>query len=265
VAYDELDIPVAGPRSAPPLSYRRQREANHDGLRRLLVIVGGVAAALLLVIAAFSLGGSRSGSGQVPVVQADPRPVRVRPADPGGMQIAGLDDDLTTGDGHSDTLAAPDETPNPAALRAQSLSEARAEAQRQAALAPPPPVVAPTAPAAPPAATLVQPAPKQATQVALPADAGQPTPASLATAAPGRIEVQLAALTSEAAAQAEWKRLAARAPGLLNGHQPDISRTSHDDHVFWRLRTGGFADVAAATKFCVQVRAAGAVCSLANF
>ena len=77
--------------------------------------------------------------------------------------------------------------------------------------------------------------------------------------------VQLAALGSEQAAQTEWQRLAKRMPDLLQDRQPVVQRAEKDGNPIWRLRTGGFADIAEATGFCGKVRAKGADCSLASF
>jgi hypothetical protein len=77
--------------------------------------------------------------------------------------------------------------------------------------------------------------------------------------------VQLAALPTEDAARSEWQHLAKRMPDLLNGRQPSISRTERSGHVFWRVRTSGFADVAQARAFCDHVRAKGGGCSVADF
>ena len=66
--------------------------------------------------------------------------------------------------------------------------------------------------------------------------------------------------TGSAAAQ-----LNQRIPDLLGGHQPSFSRTERDGKVFWRVRTGGFADMAQATSFCQRARAKGAACAIASF
>jgi len=81
----------------------------------------------------------------------------------------------------------------------------------------------------------------------------------------GGAEVQLAALGSEAAVHAEWDRLAKRFPDLLGKRQPAVTRTEHDGKLFFRLRTGGFADTADAASFCKQLRDKGAACSIATF
>ena len=77
--------------------------------------------------------------------------------------------------------------------------------------------------------------------------------------------VQLAALGSEDAARNEWQQLSKRMPDLMHGHQPNFSRTEHDGHTFWRVRTSGFADVTQARTFCDHVRQKGGGCSVADF
>ena len=55
---------------------------------------------------------------------------------------------------------------------------------------------------------------------------------------------------SEDAAKSEWQRLSKRLPDLLGQRQPAFSKTEHDGRTLWRVRTGGFGDVAQATSFC---------------
>lgn len=85
-------------------------------------------------------------------------------------------------------------------------------------------------------------------------------PTAGSVAATGGAEVQLAATPSEDSAQAEWRNLQEHMPGLLGSHQPIVVKAERDGKVFWRLRTGGFADATAANTFCDKARAGGISC-----
>jgi hypothetical protein len=74
--------------------------------------------------------------------------------------------------------------------------------------------------------------------------------------------VQLAAVTSEQAALSEWSRLEKRMPDVLGGRRPAVVKTERDGKTFYRLRTGGFTDAAAARSWCEQIRAKGFSCFL---
>ena len=223
------------------------------GTKRLAIIAGLFAGVLVLVIGGWSMLGHRGGS--VPVVQADSRPIRVKPENPGGMQIAGAADGILSGDGGTDDagkLAPPPEKPAPQALRAPP---------------PPPPAVAASAPVPAPVAAPAAPKPAAPVEhrtaaVAAPAPTHATAPAAPATGGP---LVQLAAVSSEDAAKSEWQRLGKRLPDLLAHRHPDISKIDRDGRTFWRVRTGGFSDAAQATVFCERVRAKGAGCTVADF
>ena len=83
--------------SIPRNPVYRVRRGPEPLTLRLLLIAGGLTGALALIVVAWSSIGHRAG-GPVPVVQADSRPVRVKPANPGGMQIPGLGTDTGSGD-----------------------------------------------------------------------------------------------------------------------------------------------------------------------
>ncbi len=223
------------------------------GTIRLAVIAGGIVAGVGLAYVGLSLFHHRSG--EVPIIQADDRPIRVKPDNPGGLQIAGAGNDIFSGgsDTNGSKLAPAPETPNPQALRTQ------------APVAPPQPTPATVAPAfvAPPAAA---PAPVAVVAPVQPvAKPALPAAAPAHPATNGKAGIQLAALGSEAAARAEWQTLQKRYPDVLAGHQPSISKTERDGKTYWRLRTAGFTDVAHAKSACDKVRAKGGGCSVAEF
>jgi hypothetical protein len=249
------------PRMAPAEpGYRLagRREPAESGGKRLALAGGGIAGILLLAGVAWALSGHHHRV--VPVVLADSRPLRTKPENPGGLQVQGQDDAILSGaaDG-KDALAPPPEVPAPQTL--QELAQ-REMAAKQAA---------PASAASPPAAA--PPGPAAVVAQAAPALTPRPLPAKLAAAPPappvdpaaGRAQVQLAAVGSEEAALSEWQRLSHRMPDLLDGRQPAVSKSEHGGRTYFRLRTGGFADIAQATAFCQEVRAKGSGCMLASF
>ncbi len=237
-------------------SWRPQRRTTgfDPQMRRLAAIAGAV-----LCVAALAVGGYTLMARQprtIPVIEADSRPVRVRPDNPGGMQVAGADEQIMggSGTGQTDAMAPAAEAPRLGALRAQI------EAARQPPPDAAPPPAQPVALAVPPPASATPAAPEPR-----PAVAARGVPAAPAPVLGGGTQVQLAAVGSEQAAMAEWQRLAKRAPELLAARQPAVQRAERDGKAVWRLRTGGFADTAQATAFCNQARAKGLGCSIASF
>ena len=244
---DDLSIP------SPTYRIPRHSRGMDPATRRLALIAGGLGGALLVIIGGWSVMGHRSGA--VPVVQADSRPMRVKPENPGGMQIAGANEDiLSGGPGHQRRQAGA----AAGSPRASGAAQAAATAARRDAAPAPAPFVA--APAAPKAAAPASPKAIAEKPAATPdKHAAAAAPAGKATL------VQLAAVSSETAAKTEWERLQKRMPDLLDRHQPAISKTERDGRTLWRVRTGGFADVSQANSFCERVRSKGAGCSVADF
>ncbi|APH54557.1 Hypothetical protein GbCGDNIH9_1259 [Granulibacter bethesdensis] len=274
-------------------AYRSSRRATGGGgldpaTRKLAMAAGAIGVALVGFIGLWSL--LQGTGGPVPVIEADNRPLRVKPANPGGMQISGADDAILSGasDDAPESLAPKPEAPMPGRLAPPSVpqplppvsgSETTEEPVMQGGASSTPKATADSpavsgrateqkAPASvkPPVTTEdaddetpSAPTPKTASQ-----GAAKPAP-SVAPASNGHVTVQLAALNSEDAAHSEWNRLSRRMPDLLGHRQPSISKTEHDGKTYWRLRTGGFADVAAAKSFCAEVRAKGGGCSVATF
>jgi hypothetical protein len=238
----------------------------------MLLVAGGLLGALALVgLAVF--GFSRLGGGRaVPRIEADARPVKVRPAAPGGLVVPNQNETIFDRPGERRAEAAAPAGRLAPAPEAPQIERLREELAAAPAAVPSPAAPAATAPAAPSAAVVppriaaARGTPAGASAAA-PAPAG-PVPSQTATvtspAGPaGRARIQIGALGSEEAARTEWDRLVRRVPELA-GRQPQISRFDREGQpTLWRLRTGGFADAAAARAACEAVRAKGAApCSL---
>lgn len=287
---DDLRIPEpahAGFATRPPLSGSyRARHAQPAGWEALRPWALGAAA--LAGVAAVGVGGwavLMRKPAAIPVIEADTRPIRIKPDNPGGMQVVGADEQVLGGSGSDSAAMAPAaEAPAPQALRAQMAHTAQT-AQTATTAANAPHASAPAPAAVPPKAVLGQ-SPLPDTPLRQ-ARTSTPTPALAAAAAtspgatspgatsppaagqalskPGAVQVQLAALESEAAAQAEWARLAKRMPELLGERKPVFQKAERDGNPVWRVRTGGFGDMAEATGFCTKLKARGGACTLASF
>ena len=274
---DDLSIPNPGYRGNRAGRYGTGPARGPQGMdpdtRRLVMFAGGLGIVLVALIGASALMGRHSG--EIPVVTADSRPVREKPANPGGMKIDGAENDVFSGgsDTQNARLAPAPEVPDNKALGSAAAPPPAATAPSVAE--PPPPAPAAIVAAAPhpvPRAAPPVPATKSLVVVNAP-PAPKPTPVKPGAAAevhPASVSghqplVQLAALTSEESAHAEWTQLSKKMPDLLGGRQPTYSKTERDGHTFWRVRMAGFADVAQARTFCERVRAKGAGCSVADF
>lgn len=288
---DDLSIP------SPTYRVPRHGHGIDPGTLRLAVIAAGIGLGLVVIIGGWHVFAHRHHG--VPVVMAEPGPLRVKPANPGGLQVAGVGNDIFSGgnDTNVERLAPPPQTPDPQALQAMvppKPEPAPASIAHPATIAAPPPaLVAREAPAAHEASAVpaAREAPAAADRVAreaasIPARTPAPAAAKQAVAAvtplqhrddrsattadqhqadARHVSVQLAALSSEQAARDEWARLVRRWPDLFGGRHPAFSKVAHDGHVFWRVRTSGFDGVSAATMFCERLRAKGAGCSVADF
>lgn len=271
---EDLDIPM--PVMTPAYRVAGRKPATMDpATRRLAIFSGAIGGALVLLVGVWSFTGHHHAG--VPVIEADSRPLRVKPANPGGLQVADANESILSGEADGkEAMAPPPESPEPQVLKAET--EAAAASAPAPAAAPPQPLTLPE-PAKPAASTAAPrlaaapeapppPASKPATTVAsarpVPAPSQLGMAARPAAAASGPV-VQLAALDSEAAAKAEWQRLAHRYGELLSGHTPSFSRTEHAGKSFWRVRTSGFSDMTDAVLFCERVKAKGGGCTVASF
>ena len=275
----------------PDLTDYKRPKGMDPGTRLLALFAGGIGALLVVVVGGWSLVGHHETG--IPIVDAPAGPVRIKPVDPGGMQLTGVQNLAQTNGSAASGLAPGPETAQPQALQAQVDAARQADAPVAPAVAPAkqpvaqmalPPAAAPPAasgsqePAKPVAAAPTA-APTDSASTAVPdaaeapvaADDDQaataPTPAAHPPAPPAirGVAVQLAAVDSEAAAHAEWARLSHRAPGLFAHRMPAIIPVNHGGKSFFRLRTTGFASAPEATAFCSHAKAQGIACTLADF
>jgi hypothetical protein len=226
---------------------------------RMIIIAGSVLAAGA-VIAALVWGFSRGSSRNAPLIEADARPIKIRPDNPGGLRVPNQDElifDRNRGarPAAPGSLAPEAENPRVDQLRAQLAERAAQEAARNA----PPPSPAPAQPAAPAAPS----APATASALSAPS-LPAPVPANAERFAPvanGRAQVQLGALPSEAAARGEWERLQKRVPEFLGNRRVTLAPFDREGQTtLYRIRTGGFADAATARAFCEEMKTRSIPC-----
>lgn len=265
-------------------SYRPQPRAAggmDPELKRMGLLAAGVGGVLALLVGGGLL--MRPGRHGVPVIEAEAGPVRIKPVNPGGMQVTGAE--LGGGPATGEPKLAPAaERPELDTLKAQlrevkrqlarqaeanaqavRLAQAQAAAAKQAAEKAAAVTLAQAGSPRVAAAAPVQHA--SATTVVAPPAAPLAPPTPLAHAAPAHAgtAVQLAAFADQAAAEAGWETLVRQAPDLLGGRKAEVTEASVAGRTVYRLRTGGFADVASAATFCANLKAKGAGCSVAAF
>ncbi|GBQ65348.1 SPOR domain-containing protein [Komagataeibacter swingsii] len=229
--------------------------------RRLVYGAAGLGGVLVVAIGGWSLFGHHQGG--IPILGPPPGPVRVKPADPGGMQILGAGDGMPA-DGGVMRLSPPPEQPQPDAM-ARQYGQAAGDGEP----APAPAQAAPAVPPATPPAADTSASPP-APQPAAPARAEAPEPQAAPLPPPvprtpgagtGAYGVQLAALDSQEAALKSWTRLSARHPDVFGSYQPTVVKAERGGKTFYRLRVKGLAK-AQAVSLCEKAKAKGQACEL---
>jgi hypothetical protein len=266
---------------APPLEPARPQRPWVNILIAALVLAAVVALALLLFTGRRDDGSTQGymEAAQAPLIEADPGPWKVPPADRQGLEVDGAGEvihEAVRGDAvqsRIDMAALPEEPiGRPRDLLPPGSVAPAPASPAQTSPAPPAATLPPAAPA--PTATLpttARPQPTRPVPAAQPAAAPMPAPARPAAvaaktaptpaptpqaAAPaGAGMVQIGAFSSAAKADEEWARVAARAG--LSGKRVEPS-TNAAGKTLYRLR-GRAADTAAA---CRAVRAAGGACDV---
>jgi cell division septation protein DedD len=198
--------------------------------RKMLAVVGVVLVAALLVGAIFFWVGRRDGqvNGPPELIKADPAPYKVRPPNPGGLDIAGESETAFETSAGQDTDAKLD------------MSKAPAEAQTPAPPQPKPGVAAEVKPpeAAPQEQPKAEPQPK-------------------ATGGTGTV-VQLGAFQNRAQAERAWTALSSRFSSVAALNKLIVPFSGGI-----RLRAGA-ASPADAKQVCQALKAAGENCFVAQ-
>lgn len=220
-------------------------------------------------------GQPNSGPQEVPVVKAEKAPVKVRPADPGGMDVPNQDklvynrveqgsvkpevehllpqptqprDLPKSADGLGDGMT-PLPPPLPDTAKPVETVKVTPPAEPPKAAEPPKPAPAPVAPVA-------------KAEPAKPAEA--PKPAPTPSAASGAWQVQLGALKDEAGAEQAWQRAVKSAPELGKLNHEIVRADLGAKGVFYRLRAGGFSAREQADGLCASLKAKGVGCVVAK-
>jgi cell division septation protein DedD len=223
----------------------------------LAVAVAGAGAASYMKYGAMA----PSRPGEVPVVHADVEPIKIRPQEPGGMDVPNRDKliyDQMAGTASAprvERLLPPPEnpralpTPAPAAANpnpASVIPTAETPTERDvAAIAAPPQQAAPKPLTATPLA-------RDPSLASVPPSAAAAAPAARPEAG---FRIQIAAARTPDAAEQEWSRLSRQHKDLLGDLDHWVNATDLGDKgIFHRLRAGPVKDRAAAEDLCNQLK-----------
>lgn len=245
--------------------HRAKGQRLDPAIQRMAIAAGGVSVLVILVAWVWS-GIHPYTFGPPPVVEPPATPLRVVPADPGGLVVPGANIPIMSGEmsDKAPRLAAPGQAPDIAALdQAAGLNQPPAQMAQAA-----PPAAPGTSPDDAPAPANATPATTDKPQNITPAASQTPRPGSTASSAAqaeGMSAVQLAATGDESGALATWTKLQKQFPDLLAGRTPEIIPAIVNGQSVWRLRIGGFPSGAAAKAFCDNLTSKGAACAVAAF
>jgi hypothetical protein len=267
------------------IAYESRRQPGRKRLLTSLVVVLALGGFIGIVWHAYNQGKDGGGDGVVPLLKAEDSPTRVRPDQPGGMDVPNQDkliyDRLTPGNQIAspqiERLLPPAEAPvarppapvaaipapQPPATSAPTDLQPPPLGERQVTVAPqsnsgaPQPVpIQPPIPVAPPAPSQAVP-PSQAPA----AQAPRPAPTQQAAIAPipaGAARVQLAAVRSADAAQKEWARLQTANKDLLGGLTMNVVTADLGERgIYYRIQAGPAADPA---DLCAKLKARNVGC-----
>ncbi|MCW9032818.1 MAG: SPOR domain-containing protein [Rhodospirillales bacterium] len=218
----------------------------------LLVMLGGVGWWYLIG------ANQMTDEANLPVIRAEVGPIKVKPENPGGMEIPNRDklvyERLGSKPGEPLVERLLPEPEKPVAMPAPEPEPEKAPVVVEKVM----PKAVEEAPK--PAPMKLEPAPVEVTKAPEPkVVAPKPvvvTKPAIKPVASGKYKIQLASVRSEAAAAGEWKRLSKRNSDLLGKLSMSLMKADLGDKgIFYRLRAGPLPDEAAAKKLCADLSA----------
>jgi cell division protein FtsN len=241
------------------------------------VSAGRLIAGLIVALAALGLivggvywlkqrmSGGGSTSGEPVTIAAQPGPIKVKPSEPGGMQVKGQGDSSYAASEGADPnakidlsavpeapIAKPEKPQAPAQPQPAPAQQAQAPAQKPGSAWP-----APAKPAPAPVQVAKAPAPAPAPAPAKPAPAPAKTETAAAPASGGGGQIQLGALDSQAKAEAVWKTLSGRY-AYLGALAHSVVKAEVNGKTYYRLRASG----GGAAGVCSKLKVAGEACTV---
>lgn len=247
------------------------------------VFIGAVSGVVLAGIVGWFVLSPRYAANnpeEIPVIRRPQTPVKVQPAEPGGMEILNQDKtvyDIIDKKGADDqpgieTILPPPEEPKIPVIQAPTPTVAENTAapttpQAEELIAQAQEIIkVETAPAPAPAPT---PSPEPAKEVKVaPVAVPAPAPATAADnkiaipakAASGSWQVQLMASTNKKAVSGSWNSLSKKYPVLKNYTYEIETADLGAKGIFYRLQAGAFATRAEADNLCGDIKALGGSC-----
>ena len=243
-------------------------DAEHDegglsGFYVLAIFLALLGAFLVIVYFAYQKGMTDAtlADADLPVVAADPRPVREEvPLAIGGTERKEVYDRI---EGVTPTSVVADARPDRDPM--EGFASAQDAARPAANTAPAAPIVAAAAPepaAAKPAARPATATPKPAAPKPAAAKPAAPVAAAAPSAAPvvGTHVVQVGAFGSNDEAMRFYESLSGKMGGMVSAKSPDIQVADVKGRTYHRLRLAPFGSKADANEYCAGLKAKGQDC-----
>lgn len=210
-------------------------------------------------------------NGEVPLIRAPDTPFKVRPADPGGLDLEGLNQTAHEAAGGVDPGGELNFDALPEEPIDRSVLTAGAPPAAPPASTPPVPEAQPSAPPKPEAAKPVEKAPAEKPQPKPATEKPKPdvkTEPKGETKEPvddegGSFALQLGAFSSQAKANEAWKRFTGRYSYLADLDKSVIA-LERDGEKLYRLRATGVTSRAQANNLCARLKVAGDQCTVVD-